>query len=105
MRCFEAPDELRGHVRAILCRRADVDPKTPMHEARLFVGQESAGVEFTLLGPRALRLSAIYDLRRGRIHYYDQSLERFASENVQGPHADEFNDELAPAYRSAWRGK
>lgn len=99
-------EELEEHVRQVLCSRADVAIDTPLLACPLRRGPYRCGVEFLLLAPRAVRLSAIWEARSGRILFYDQNLERFLVTRVTGLSVEHIpSKETRPALASAWRGK
>lgn len=103
---FSGFEDLEEFVREILCRRADLDHSTPMVRHYLTRQGRLCAVEFTLVAPRAVRLSAIWDPRAARILFYDQNLERFQVETVTGLSVEHIPLEktLRPL-ASAWRGK
>ncbi len=93
---FSGFEDLEEFVREILCRRADLDHSTPMVRHYLHRQSRLCAVEFTLVAPRAVRLSAIWDLRAARVLFYDQNLERFQVETVTGLSVEHIPVEKTP---------
>jgi hypothetical protein len=100
-------DDLRDFVLRVLCSHADLDFDTPLMESTLYRRGLPCGIEYLLLGPRTVRLSAIWEGFSQRILFYDQDLERFRITPVHGPPADGIVDRDRPelALRSVWKGK
>jgi hypothetical protein len=98
--------DLVDYVRRVLCGRADVCLETPLLACTLRRGQFRCGVEFTLLAPRSVRLSAIWEARTNRVLFYDQDLERFLVARIAGVSVEHIPvSEAHPAVASMWRGK
>ena len=99
--------DLREFVRQVLCIRANVDFETPLVDSALLRQGRPCGIEFVLLGPQSLRLSAIWEAFGDRILFYDQQLERFQVTRVRGP--DVAMIPLRPRQdvptKSVWKGK
>jgi len=76
---FATHQELAAHVRDVLLRKGDLDDSTPMVEKAILRRGERIGVEFTILAPRSVRLSAIWAADEKRIHFYDAEGARFSS--------------------------
>ncbi|MBY0585984.1 hypothetical protein K2X85_02345 [bacterium] len=103
---FSGFGDLEDFVREVLCARADLDQQTPMVRHLLRRQGRLCAVEFTLVAPRAVRLSAIWDPRASRVLFYDQNLERFRVDSVTGLSIEHVPAEEASApLASAWRGK
>jgi hypothetical protein len=104
---FSGFEELEDFVRDMLCGRADLDHQTPMVRHLLHRRGRLCAVEFTLVAPRAVRLSAIWDPFASRVLFYDQNLERFHVESISGLSVEHIPTEVqAPAaLANAWRGK
>ncbi|MGL4462184.1 MAG: hypothetical protein ACRDD1_05540 [Planctomycetia bacterium] len=99
---FEA---LRSYVRGVLCDRADLDERTPLLETPLVRRGAECGVEFTLVGPRSYRLSAIYEVDANRILFYDHDLTRFQTTPVSGATLKTNGGGAGPVFKSMWSGK
>lgn len=108
-RMLELPtfEELRDFVHRTLCARAELDLSTPLLEAPLYRRGKVCGAEFTLLGARSCRLSAIWETIEGRILFYDQLLQRFQVSLVRGPQPEEVLQQPRQefAVRSIWKGR
>jgi hypothetical protein len=103
---FSRFEDLEAFVREVLSARADLDDSTPMVRHYLKRQSRLCAVEFTLVAPRAVRLSAIWDPRTNRVLFYDQNLERFRVETITGlsiEHVPAQENSSPVAY--AWRGK
>lgn len=100
-------EDLRRYVRETLCARADLDQLTPLLESTLWHRGQPCGIEYTLLAPRSVRLSAIWSSRENRVLFYDQNLERFEVIPVAGPASDEIPSRTREAcpVNSLWKGK
>jgi hypothetical protein len=100
-------EELRHYVHKVLCDRADLDPVTPMLECTVERRGEPVGIEYTLIAPRSIRLSAIWDSQGERIFFYDHDLDRFQVTPVQGPDKNGIRTRPREAIRvkSLWKGK
>jgi hypothetical protein len=99
--------ELAAYVRGVLLHKGDLDEATPMIERTLFRGGEAVGVEYALLAPRSIRLSAVWSVEESRILFYDAELARFQAVVVQGPPADAIARRPRPEAQiaSLWTGK
>ena len=99
-------EELEGFVRDVLCSRADLDLSTPLFRNVLKRKGHPCGVEFTLVAPRSVRLSAIWESFSSRVLFYDQNLDRFQVSPVAGlsiehlPMAEE-----TVVLKSMWKGR
>lgn len=100
-------EELKQFVRSVLCQRADLDSLTPILETTLFRKGQPCGIEYTLLGARSVRLSAIWETLEDRLLFYDQNLERFQVTAVKGPGIDGIEGRVKEEVQvtSMWRGK
>ncbi|MFO0944479.1 MAG: hypothetical protein U1D30_00815 [Planctomycetota bacterium] len=100
-------EDLKSYVRNVLCDHADLDLLTPLMESTLWNRGQPCGIEYTLLAPRSVRLSAIWSTRENRLLFYDQDLERFRVTPVAGPDPNEIlsrpKEELQ--IKSMWKGK
>ncbi|WP_145257693.1 hypothetical protein [Planctomycetes bacterium Pan216] len=65
------------------------------------------GIEYTLLAPRSVRLSAIWEAESDRILFYDQNLERFQTNAITGPGTDGILErpKVKLEVKSLWKGK
>ncbi len=71
-------DELREYVHETLCRRENLlREQSPLCELPLLRDGKYCGAQFTVQGPRALRLSAIWALDLNVIYFYDSRGERY----------------------------
>jgi hypothetical protein len=82
---FATEKELTEYVRDVLLRKGDFDESTPMIEATILQGGCRVGIEYTLLAPRSMKLSAIWFEREKRILFYDTEALRFRTEDAKGP--------------------
>ena len=82
---FAALADLANHVRDVLLRKGDLDESTPMIETSIHRGGEEIGVEFTVLAPRSVRLSAIWSATENRILFYDAETTRFLTVEAKAP--------------------
>lgn len=99
-------EDLQDFVRHTLCTRADMTSDAPLVRRVLRRKGRPCGVEFTLVAPRSVRLSAIWESGDNRVLFYDQNLERFQVSKVIGLTLDDVPaGEEAPATASMWRGK
>ena len=100
-------DELRGYVREVLCRQADLDLQTPLIESTLRRRGEPVGIEYLLLAPRSIRLSAVWESQRDRVLFYDQKMTRFQTTPVRGPDPRRIAQRPRPDVQveSMWNGK
>lgn len=87
MRTLRTVDELRLYVRQTLCQRHDLEPGLfPMHEWPLTRNGRQCGVLFSQLGPRLMRVTAVWDAEHGVLVFYDSAGQRFQKEQlVDGP--------------------
>ncbi len=72
-------DDLRRFVHQTLCEKENllVD-QFAMTEVRLTRGNESCGLQFSLRGPRNVRLAAIWVADRNLVYLYDARGTRYA---------------------------
>lgn len=100
-------EDLKEFVRNVLCHRADLDLLTPLMESTLWNRGEPCGIEYTLLAPRSVRLSAIWSSRENRLLFYDQNLDRFQVTPVAGPDPSQIltRDREELAVKTIWNGK
>jgi hypothetical protein len=91
-------DAFRSYVRALLCERADLEGDTPLHESKVRRRGAVVGIEFLLLAPRGVRLSAIWSAAEDRLLCYGANGARWHDAALRGPDLAEF--EAGPANRS-----
>lgn len=71
-------DELREFVHRSLCRHENLlQDQSPLTELPLLRGGKHCGLQFTVHGPRTLRLSAIWAADLNVIYFYDSRGERY----------------------------
>lgn len=71
-------DDLRGYVERTICDRKQLLRGAFQFDERVLVRHgQPCGLHFTLSGPRAVRYSAIWDVARHTILFYDCNGERF----------------------------
>lgn len=77
--------DLRRHVLNVLCERENliVDQFT-LQESSLMRRGENCGRQFTLFGPRSIRLGAVWAADRNDLYFYDACGERFHKERLSG---------------------
>ncbi len=80
-------DDLRDYVNEIFCTHYELKAGAfPMTERVLRRGGKPCGVFFCLHGPRAVKFTAIWEMERNQILFYDPSGERFQrTQLVKGP--------------------
>ena len=72
-------DDLRDFVHLSLCRKENLlEHHFPMTELELKRRDQICGFQFTLHGPRSVRLSAVWDRIRNQVLLYDAVGRRFA---------------------------
>jgi len=99
-------EDLEGLVRDVLCSRADLDQGTPLFRNVLKRKDRPCGVEFTLVAPRSVRLSAIWESFSSRVLFYDQNLDRFQVTQVAGISIEHLPTEQEQvAVKSMWKGR
>jgi hypothetical protein len=100
-------DELAAYVHGVLVHKGDLDAATPMIDRAILRGGEPVGLEYTVLAPRAVRLSAIWSPAERRVLFYDAELTRFQSAVVVGPPAAAIPDRprREPQINNLWTGK
>lgn len=69
---------VRTFTQQVLCARGEFEPDAfLLTEQFLHQGGELRAVMFHLHGPRAVKMSAIWDMRRDAVLFYDCTGERF----------------------------
>lgn len=80
-------DDLRAHVKAVLCSRDQLDPEqSPMLTDVLLRRNRPCGLFFRVQGPRRVRTYAVWAGEENRILFYDSQGVRFAETKlIDGP--------------------
>ena len=77
-RRVESLDDLRELVAQTLCEREQLEPGAfPLTDRLLHQGGRPCGMEFCQVGPRAVRLMAIWEAAQRTVLFYDSTGERF----------------------------
>jgi hypothetical protein len=72
-------DQLRDHVRQVLCRQDQLDPEqTPLDQTVILRSGRPCGLFFQVRGPRSVRTYAVWAGEEGRILFYDSQGQRFS---------------------------
>jgi hypothetical protein len=65
-------DDLRAFVHKMLCDRENIlQDQFPLSETILIRGAKDCGLHFWVLGPRSVRLEAIWETDRNTVYFYD----------------------------------
>ena len=85
--CLPTFDELRRHVRTVLCAHDKLDPtQTPLHQATITRSGRPCGLFFQVQGPRLVKTYAVWAGEEDRILFYDSTGQRFAQTHLsEGP--------------------
>jgi hypothetical protein len=76
-------DQLRSFVRSTLCEKENlVEEQFRMGEAPLVLCGSPCGLQFSIRGPRSIRLSAVWAADANVIYFYDARGERFLKVRV-----------------------
>lgn len=71
-------NDLRIYIHQALCARENLLPdQSGLHESKLVRGGEECGRQFTVQGPRNVRLGAIWTTEYNQIYFYGTNGERF----------------------------
>lgn len=71
-------DDLRSYVHKILCEKENLLPEQfSMTEMQLSRGGRECGLQFSLVGPRSVRLGAIWASDQNVLYFYDARGERY----------------------------
>src|SRR5690242_465169 len=71
--------DLRNLVNSVLCQESQLEVGAfPLTERILLRGDKPCGIYFCLIGPRAVRLTAIWETERNTILFYGSNGERFS---------------------------
>jgi len=100
-------EDLAAYVQSVLVRKGDLDEATPMIDRTMIRSGQPVGVEYTLLAPRSVRLSAVWSAVEGRILFYDAELTRFQATAVAGPGIEAIasRPRLDAQAKNLWTGK
>jgi hypothetical protein len=84
-------DDLRAYVKNILCLENQLEIDAfPLTERILTRSDRPCGIFFCLHGPRAVKLSAIWESERNTVLFYGQTGERFQrTQLAQAPEWEE----------------
>lgn len=75
--------DLRHYVQEVLCERGNlIIDQFMLQESPVVRRGENCGRQFTLYGPRSIRLGAVWDADRNEIYFYDACGERFRKERL-----------------------
>jgi hypothetical protein len=75
---IETLDELRAYVKHILCLNNELEVDAfSLSERILIRAERPCGIFFCLLGPRGVKLSAIWETERNTVLFYGSTGERF----------------------------
>ena len=70
--------ELRGYVHQTLCQKENLVPEQfRMREMELRRSGTICGIQFSLHGPRQVRLSAVWAADKNQLYFYDTAGIRF----------------------------
>ena len=80
-------DELRSHVRQVLCEKDQLDPDTtPFHQSIIKRSGRPCGLFFHVRGPRRVANYAVWAGEEDRILFYTSTGARFAEFRlIDGP--------------------
>ena len=71
-------DDLRTFIHTTLCNRENIlAEQFAMTETQLTRGGQSCGLQFSLQGPRSVRLNAIWVADHNLVYFYDARGSRF----------------------------
>ncbi len=82
---LENHQQVRNHVNQILCELEDLEPNHfPLSERKLARAGQTCGVLFVLHGPRQLQLTAIWEMERNVIWFYNAVGQRCQKTQLGG---------------------
>jgi hypothetical protein len=82
---LEDQESVRTHVNQVLCELEDLEPNHfPLSERTLERAGAACAVMFVLHGPRQLQVSAVWELERGVIWFYNAVGQRCAKTQLVG---------------------
>src|ERR1700750_2263553 len=77
--CLPTLEELRQHVRGVLCGHDQLAPEqTPLLQSLITRSGRPCGLFFQVQGPRMVKTYAVWAGEEGRILFYDSQGGRFA---------------------------
>jgi len=83
---LETLDELREFVHATLCEKENLlAAQFRLREAALMMRGRPCGMEFTVKGPRSIRLGAIWASDQNIVNFYDTQGERYLKVKLARP--------------------
>ncbi len=78
-------DQLRTYIENVICQHEQLQPQAfRLTEQILFKAGRPCGVYFCLHGPRAVKLSAIWETQRNTVLFYNSNGERFRKDHLAG---------------------
>jgi hypothetical protein len=89
--CLPTLQQLRHHVRSVLCQHDQLDPEqAPLHQTVIVRSGRPCGLFFQVQGPRQVKTYAVWAGEEGRILFYDSQGMRFAQTQLsEGPNMRE----------------
>lgn len=83
--CIESLDDLRTFVAETLCYRERLAPGAfPLFERILHRDGQPCGIHFCLAAPKSVRLTAVWEIERRDVRFYDSKGERFQQVELVG---------------------
>ena len=71
-------NDLRKFIHSVLCEKENLVPEQfGMRETGLVVRGRSCGMQFSLRGPRSVRLGAIWAADQNMLYFYDARGQRY----------------------------
>jgi hypothetical protein len=71
-------NDLRKFIHSVLCEKENLVPEQfRMRETGLVVRGRSCGMQFSLRGPRSVRLGAIWAADQNMLYFYDARGQRY----------------------------
>jgi hypothetical protein len=76
---IQTVDELRGYIHATLCQKENLLAEQFALRERVLRRQDApCGMQFSIHGPRSVRLAAIWEHERNTVYFYDARGNRFS---------------------------
>lgn len=76
-------DQLRTYIQNVICQHEQLEPNAfRLTQQILFKAGRPCGIYFCLHGPRAVKLSAIWETERNSVLFYDSNGERFRKDHL-----------------------
>ncbi len=89
-------DELRAFVHQTLCEKENLVPEQfRMIERQLTRSGKGCGLQFTIHGPRQVRLSAVWASDRNTLYFYDATGTRYLKVQLRAHIAVESSEQAA----------